>query len=119
KILEADIDVVTYGFYKDRFEEVHIHFRSYCNFAKLRKILFWAYGTGHQPNRSLEKYYWYGDRVFRFLTYDRISGKGVIGYIFKPICKEEQEDRKLIQERYKEMVGYFKNVKKYGSKLVG
>ncbi len=36
-----------------------------------------------------------------------------------PIFREEQEDRRLAQEKHTEMLEYFKNVKRYGPKLVG
>lgn len=118
KIGDADIEVVMYGFYKDRLEDVQIHFRSSANFAKLKEILFQICGPGNQPIRSVESYHWYGKQVSIFLAYNKILGKGAIGYTFLPICREEQEDRKFIQEKYKEMVEYFKNVKNT-SKSVG
>jgi len=119
KIGDADLEAVMYGFYKDRLEDVQMHFRSSSNFAKLKEILFQMNGPGHQPVRSLETYHWYGKQVSVFLAYNQILGKGAIGCTFMPIRREEQEDRKLAEGKYKEMVGYFKNVKKYASKLVG
>ncbi len=119
KIGDADLEAVIYGFYKDRLEDVQMHFRSSPNFAKLKEIMFQMNGSGHQPVRSLETYHWYGEQVSVFLAYNSIIEKGAIGCAFMPILKEEQEDRKLAEGKYKEMVGYFKNVKKYASKLVG
>jgi len=118
KIGGADIEAVMYGFYKDRLEDVQMHFRSSSNFAKLKEILFKMYGPGRQPVRSMETYYWYGKGVSIFLAYNQILRKGAIGYTFMPIRREELEDRKLTQEKYKEMVEYFKNVKKHSSELV-
>lgn len=45
--------------------------------------------------------------------------KKTICYTFLPIFREEQEDRRLAQEKHTEMLEYFKNVKRYGPKLVG
>ncbi|NIM59409.1 MAG: hypothetical protein GTO16_10765 [Candidatus Aminicenantes bacterium] len=119
KIGDADIEVVMYGFYKDRLEDMQIHFRSSANFEKLKEILYRVYGSGRQPIRSLETYHWYGNQTSIFLAYNKFLGKGAIGYTFMPIYKQEREDRKLAQEKYTEMVGYFKNLKKYAPKLVG
>ena len=118
KIGNVDLEAVMYGFYKDRLEDVQMHFRSSSHFAKLKEILFQMNGPGHQPVRSLETYHWYGKQVSIFLAYNPIIGKGAIGCTFMPILKEEQENRKLNQEKYREMVGYFRDVKKHASKLV-
>ena len=119
KLGNVDLEAVLYGFYKDKFEEVQMHFRSSSNFAKLKELLFRMNGPGRQPIRSLETYHWYGKQVSMFLAYNQILGKGAIGCTFMPIWREEQRDRKLAQGKYKEMVEYFNNVKKYASKLVG
>ncbi len=119
KLGDVDLEVVLYGFYKDRLGDVQMHFRSSSNFAKLRELLFRLNGPGRQPIRSLETYHWCGKQVSIFLAYNQILGKGAIGCTFMPIWREEQGDRKLTQVKYKEMVEYFYNVKKYASKLVG
>ena len=95
KMGDADIERVMYGFHKERFYELQIHFRSFFNFVKLKEILFKLYGPGLQPSRFLETYHWYGKETSVFLTYDEKSGKGAIGYTFLPIYKERQEDKKL------------------------
>ncbi|UCF57590.1 MAG: hypothetical protein JSW15_03745 [Deltaproteobacteria bacterium] len=119
KIGDVDLEVVLYGFYKDRFADVQMHFRSSSNFVKLKELLFQMNGPGRQPIRSLETYHWYGKQVSIFLAYNQILGKGAIGCTFTPIRREEQKDRKLTQGKYKEMVEYFNNVKEYGSLLAG
>jgi hypothetical protein len=111
KIGDANIEAVMYGFYKDRLEDVQIHFRSPANFARLKELLFQVCGQSSQRIRSLESYHWYGKQVSMFLAYNKILGKGAIGYTFLPICREEQEERKLIREKYKEMMEYFRDVK--------
>jgi hypothetical protein len=119
KIGDVDLEVVLYGFYKDRLADVQMHFRSSSNFVKLKELLFQMNGPGRQPIRSLETYHWYGKHISIFLAYNQILGKGAIGCTFTPIRREEQKDRKLTQGKYKEMVEYFNNVKKYGSELAG
>jgi hypothetical protein len=95
KIWGADIDIVMYGFYKDRLEDMQIHFRSSGNFAKLKEKLFQLCGPGRQPNPFVETYHWYGKEFSMLLTYNRSTEKGVLGYTFLPIYRERHEDRKL------------------------
>jgi len=95
KIGDADIEMIMYGFYKDRLEDMHIHFRSSSNFGKLREKLSQLCGPGHQPNPFVQTYHWYGKKFSLCLTYNRISEKGVIGYTFLPIYRERREDEKL------------------------
>ena len=85
KIGDADIERTAYGFYKERLYEVQIHFRSSCNFTKLKRILFKVYGPGGQPNPFVETYHRNGKKFSMFLTYDGTSGKGAIGHAFIPI----------------------------------
>lgn len=95
KIGDADVEMIMYGFYKERLEGMQIHFRSSSNFAKLKEKLFQLCGFGHQPNPFVETYHWYEKKFSMFLTYDRKSEKGVIGYTFLPIYWERREDKKL------------------------
>jgi hypothetical protein len=95
KIGDADIEMIMYGFYKDRLEDMQIHFRSSSNFKKLKEQLSQLCGPGHQPNPLVQTYHWYGEKFSLCLTYNRISDKGVIGYTFLPIYRERHEDRKL------------------------
>ena len=95
KIGDADIEIMMYGFYKDRLEDMQIHFHSSSNFAKLKEKLFQLWGPGRKPNEFVETYHWYGKKFSMFITYNKISEKGVTGYTFLPIYKEKQEDKKL------------------------
>lgn len=95
KIEDADIEMIMYGFYKDRLEDMQIHFRSPSNFGKLKEKLSQLCGPSRQPNPFVPTYHWYGEKFSLCLTYNRISEKGVIGYTFLPIYRERQEDSKL------------------------
>jgi hypothetical protein len=119
KLGDADVEAVMYGFYRERLEDVQIHFRSSSNLAKLKGTLFLRYGPGRQPVRSMETYHWGEKDISIFLAYNQILEKGAVGFTFMPIYREEKKDRKLTQVKYEEMVEYFKNVKKFASKLVG
>ena len=95
KIGDADIEMIMYGFYKDRLEDMQIHFRYSSNFGKLKEKLFQLCGPGRQPNPFVQTCHWYGEKFSLCLTYNRIPEKGVIGYTFLPIYKERREDKKL------------------------
>lgn len=108
----ADADVaVLYGFFKDRLEDVQIHFRSLANFQKLKEKWFRLYGPGRQANRSKETYHWYGKEFFVFLTYDEQSRKGVAGCTYVPIYRQRQQMRRNLEE-FREIVEKFKTVRK-------
>lgn len=95
KVGDADIEMIMYGFYEDKLEDMQIHFRSSGNFAKLKEKLFQLCGPGRQPNPIGETYHWYGKEFSMFLTYNRTTEKGVLGYTFLPIYRERHEDRKF------------------------
>jgi len=103
KIGNADIEAVLYGFYKDRLEDMQIHFRSLGNFQKLKRKWFRVYGAGRQPNLSKETSHWNGKKLSIFLTYDELSGKGVTGCIYIPIYRQRQQMKGNLEE-FKEMV---------------
>jgi hypothetical protein len=95
RIWGADIDIAMYGFYKERLEDIQIHFRSSGNFAKLKEKLFQLCGPGRQPNPIVETYHWYGKEFSMLLTYNRTTERGVLGYTYLPIYRKRREDRKL------------------------
>jgi RNA polymerase sigma factor (sigma-70 family) len=95
RIGDADIEMIMYGFYKDRLEDMQIHFRSSSNFAKLKEKLFQLCGPGRRPNLFTETYHWYRKKSSIFLTFNKPSEKGVIGYTFLPIYRERRNDEKL------------------------
>ena len=94
KIGDADIDEISYAFYKERFYAVQIRFHGYMNFTALKSTLFEQYGHGKQPNRFMQEYWWDGGTVSTILKYFEIEKKGVIAYRFAPIAREIEADRK-------------------------
>jgi RNA polymerase sigma factor (sigma-70 family) len=95
RIGDADIEMIMYGFYKDRLEDMQIHFRSSSNFTKLKEKLFQLCGPGRRPNLFTETYHWHRKKSSIFLTFNKPSEKGVIGYTFLPIYRERRNDEKL------------------------
>ena len=110
KIADADVAVL-YGFFKDRLEDVQIHFRSLANFQKLKEKWFRLCGPGCQTNRSKETYHWNGRKLFLFLNYDEQSGKGVAGCTYVPIYRQRKQMRQNLEE-FREMGEKLKTVRK-------
>ena len=89
KIGDADIDQISYGFYKSRFFQVLVEYKGYVNFTKLKAILIGQYGKPEQPNQLMEKYFWSGGTVDIFFDYSEMSKRGNIYYAFRPIQQEK------------------------------
>lgn len=88
KMEDVDLDKVVYAFYKDRFYQGIIYYRSAAGLPKLKQILTRLYGDPIQPEQSVNKYFWNGDNVSLLLSYDEPSNAGRIAYLFKPIQLE-------------------------------
>jgi hypothetical protein len=88
KIGDADVDKVVYGFYKDRFYNVMIYYRSSSNFSKIQEMFSREFGRPFQPNESEKKLFWNGEQVNLLLNFDEASNTGRITYLFKPIQLE-------------------------------
>ena len=93
KIGNADIDQISYGFYKNRLFVVLVEYNGYLNFTKLKAILIDQYGKPEQPNRLMEKYFWSGGTVDIFFDYNEMSKNGNFYCAFRPI-QEERANRK-------------------------
>jgi hypothetical protein len=88
KVGDADVDKVIYGFYKDRFYNVMIYYRSLSNFSRIQEMFSREFGKPFQPNESEKKLFWNGEQVNLLLNFDDVSNTGRITYLFKPIQLE-------------------------------
>jgi hypothetical protein len=93
KIGDADIDQISYGFYKNRFYVVLVEYNGFLNFTKLKTILFDQYGKPDQPNQLMDKYFWTGGTVDIYFDYNEILKRGDIYYSFRPIQQERAKER--------------------------
>ena len=93
KIGDADIDQISYGFYKSRFFQVLVEYKGYVNFTKLKAILIGQYGKPEQPNQLMEKYFWSGQTVDIYFDYNEMLKNGNIYYSFRPIQQEKVKQR--------------------------
>jgi len=94
KIEDVYVDEIVYRFYKNRLCAVHILFDGFSNFTRLKSILVGQHGQGDQPNRQLEKYFWFGANVNIDFEYNEIERKGGIFYSSKSIHEEQKKGDK-------------------------
>ena len=92
KIGDAELTVIIYVFYKDRFVSVMISFESASNFEAIKKTLFSVYGKGRQDNPFIEEYKWMGADVRILLEKGFL--KGQVLYSYMPILKDYLEEKK-------------------------
>ena len=94
RIGDADIERITYGFYKNRFYRMEIRFSEFSNFTRLKATFFDQYGIGVKPHADLEDYWWVGSTVNILIGYNEITFKGAITILFRPINEEKATDDK-------------------------
>ena len=94
KIENVHVDEIVYRFYKNRFCAVHILFDGFSNFTRLKSVLARQHGQGENPNRHLEKYFWFGANVNIDIEYNEIERKGGIRYFVKSSYKEQKKGDK-------------------------
>jgi hypothetical protein len=93
KVGDADIDQISYGFYKNRFFVVLVEYHGHSNFTKLKAILIDQYGKAEQPNQLMERYFWFGGTVDIYFDYNDMHKNGNIYYSFRPIQQERGKER--------------------------
>lgn len=76
KINETPLSAIEYRFWRGLFFNAKIITRGHANFVSLLKDTQKTYGQGHQPNKHIERYYWYGDRSSIALIYNTTSQVG-------------------------------------------
>lgn len=94
KIRDAEIEEITYHFYKGRFFGVGISFIGFNNFDQLKSTFFHLYGKARRINQFTEEYYWFGTKVTIMFKYSDTIKKGEILYSYKPIREELIKDKK-------------------------
>lgn len=94
---KAELSVLSYYFYKDRFCGVYIKTKGYSNFQYLKDASFAYYGEGRQPNEFIEKWIWGGaltggKDVLVVLEYNEFSEEGTLLMSYRPIYNEMKSD---------------------------
>jgi hypothetical protein len=90
---QVEVEKIVYGFYKNRFYNAMIYFRTSGKLAELKKALTRRHGDPIQPEQAENKYFWNGHTVDILMTFDAGSDAGRISYSFKPIQLESELKR--------------------------
>lgn len=71
KLGDYKLSEVVYSFYKGQLYVIMIETKGFENSSGVLKILQQAYGNGYQSNEYIERYVWFGEKVF--MSYDQNS----------------------------------------------
>lgn len=91
---EAELNKITYIFYKGKFYSVFIKYEGIGNFDKLKETFTSQYGAPNQPNQYMDDYYWYGDKVDISFSFTQVTDKGYVLTSYTPIEQEREADKK-------------------------
>jgi len=88
----AKLDMIVYGFWQDKLYSVKLFFSGYVNFNGLKNAAEKKFGSNYQPNRYIERYFWFNiPHTIISLEYNEIRKKGVMWLTSKELSKEAKE----------------------------
>ncbi len=90
----VDIDKIVYGFYKGRFYNAVVYYRSPGSFSALKESFEKLNGSPYQPDPAQKKYFWSGNVTTLLLTYDDAANQGRVSYLFQEIENEIEANEK-------------------------
>jgi len=91
KVGEAVVERITYGFYRDEFFNVTIHFKGLMNYLDLKQTLFGVYGEGEQfPGKDI--FTWRGKQVFITIEFKGMLNEGEAISTYKPILEKMRKE---------------------------
>ncbi len=90
----AKLEIIEYGFWREKFCVVLVITQGYTNWAGLSEAVFEKYGKGYQDNEYIEKYIWSGSVTVMMLTYNEISGEGTLLMRSEEIYKQQKAYKK-------------------------
>ena len=91
KIGGAELISIEYGFWQNKFSHVAIRFVGFTNFTAVRDAAFERFGSGHQPNRHIQRYYWLNNTDANItVEYSEASRGGRMYMVSKQIGAEQK-----------------------------
>lgn len=91
----ANLDVILYGFYNDKFYAVIAQTLFFSDFEELKRACFENFGKGLQPRFYYDEYFWDGDKVKISLIYDRNAINGTLMIVSKILYELQKADPKV------------------------
>lgn len=98
KINSATLTAIEYRFWRDLFFNAEIIIKGHTDFMRLLKDTQKTFGQGHQPNKHVERYYWYGNKASIVLNYNTKSQAGSM-CIQSGDCNLINEQLKLLENK--------------------
>jgi hypothetical protein len=90
----AQLQHITYGFYKDRFYWLLLETKGFVNSRAMLDVVRQAYGPGYQGNRYIQEFAWFGSRVSGLYNENLATSEGRMALSSKPISAEREADQK-------------------------
>jgi hypothetical protein len=94
KIADYDLEGIFYQFYKGKLSIITIATKGNTNSSGALAILKSMYGSGQQPNRYIEKYYWRGQRVYMGYEQNSATKDAKISIFSLPLNARIESDQK-------------------------
>jgi hypothetical protein len=88
KIGDAVIEKITYGFYRDEFFKVMIHFKGLMNYMHMKETLTGLYGDGEHVSFGKSLYTWTGSKVLVVIEFNGTLNEGEVLYTYKPVMEK-------------------------------
>jgi hypothetical protein len=99
----AELSKIAYGFQNGKFTSVILFAHGISNMRALKEALNEQFGRGIQPNRYIEKYWWYGSKTIISLDCNKIQDKCTAGFLsVAGMRASNEEDKKKAKEAYKD-----------------
>lgn len=95
----SELEVLVYGFYKDKLFSVSIRTKGLTNSRGVLMALQELYGKGVKENRFMEKYMWFGSKVYAVYDENSITNDASIMFISRPIVNQKNQDEKQSAKR--------------------
>ncbi len=91
KIGKADIESITYGFYRDDFFKVIIRVKGLMNYLDLKQTLTGVYGDGENVFGK-DFFAWSGKQVLITIEFQRMLNEGEALYTYNPIMEKMSKE---------------------------
>ena len=98
---QAQLEDVSYFFYKSQFEGVLVHFSGYANYSAILEATTANYGQPSQPNEFMKRYFWgIGNPDGNMsLDYSEVTNQGTLFMRSQRIDDQERAESKVDAEK--------------------
>jgi hypothetical protein len=91
RIGKAQLTEIGYCFWNGQLSDVLITFSGFANFEGVRAAMSEEFGNDYRPNRLLDEYHWSGKGSKIQLSFDKVSGRGVLSVMSVAMADKQQQ----------------------------